>query len=74
MKVQVNLNDDLVKKLDEVSDIIGASRSSLCAMFIYHGLRNYLNVRDDNSDWLSSAIDKAIRGWYYLFVKQIFCE
>lgn len=60
MKVQVTLNDDLVKKIDELSTLIGASRSSLCSIFIYHGLHNYLNIDVVNSsdNWVKRELDK----------------
>ena len=34
MKVQVNLNDDIVKKIDAYAGAIGVSRSAVCAMWI----------------------------------------
>lgn len=34
MKVQVNLNDDFVKELDEFAAKMGVSRSSLCAVWL----------------------------------------
>lgn len=38
MKVQINLNDDLVKKIDDFANQIGMSRSSLCATWIGYGV------------------------------------
>lgn len=34
MKVQVNLNDDIVKKIDQYAKSIGVSRSAVCAIWI----------------------------------------
>lgn len=34
MKVQVNLNEDIVKKIDDYAKLIGVSRSAVCAMWI----------------------------------------
>lgn len=34
VKVQVNLNDDVVKKIDSYAKAIGVSRSAVCAMWI----------------------------------------
>ena len=34
MRVQINLNDELVKKIDEYAAAIGQNRSSVCAMWI----------------------------------------
>lgn len=38
MKLQVNVNDDLVKEIDDYAKAIGMSRSSLCAYFIGQGM------------------------------------
>ena len=34
MKVQITLNDDLVKKIDQYAAAIGMSRSAVCAYWI----------------------------------------
>lgn len=34
MKVQVTLNDELVKKIDEFAEYVGTNRSSVCALAI----------------------------------------
>ena len=34
MRVQINLNEDLVKKIDDYAAAIGQNRSSVCAMWI----------------------------------------
>ena len=41
MKLQVNVNDDLVKQIDEYAALMGVSRSVLCAMFIGQGILTY---------------------------------
>lgn len=41
MKVQVNVSDDLVKKIDDYAKMMGVSRSSLCAVFIGQGVMGY---------------------------------
>lgn len=41
MRIQVNLSDELVKKLDEYSGMMGISRSALCATFIGQGMLGY---------------------------------
>lgn len=38
MRVQVNVNDDLVKEIDEYAKAFGMTRSSLCAYFIGQGI------------------------------------
>jgi len=34
MKVQVNISDDMVEKIDSLANKMGVSRSSLCAMAV----------------------------------------
>lgn len=34
MKVQVNLSDEIVKKIDNYAKYMGVSRSALCGMYI----------------------------------------
>lgn len=41
MRVQVNLSDEIVEKLDYYSTLIGISRSALMAVFIGQGLMGY---------------------------------
>ena len=50
MRIQVFLNDDLVKKIDVIASSIGTSRSSLCATFIAQGMLAYnrINSLDEN--------------------------
>lgn len=38
MRIQVNVNDDLVEELDAYAKSVGMSRSSLCAYFIGQGM------------------------------------
>lgn len=38
MRVQVNLNDDVVKRIDELAKVMGVSRSALCAVWIGNSL------------------------------------
>ena len=41
MKVQVTMNDNIVKRIDEYANMLGISRSSLCAVWIGQGLMSY---------------------------------
>lgn len=41
MKIQVNISDDLVKRVDEYAKTMGVSRSALCAVFIGQGVMGY---------------------------------
>lgn len=34
MRIQINLNEDLVRKIDEYAAAIGQSRSAVCAVWI----------------------------------------
>ena len=34
MKVQININDDIVKRIDEYAKSLGISRSACCAMWL----------------------------------------
>lgn len=55
MKVQVNLNDDLVKEIDRYAKMIGVTRSSLCAVYIGQGVLGYqkaFELIDENKDKL----------------------
>lgn len=37
MRIQVNLSDSMVAKLDKIADEYGVTRSALCAMLIGQG-------------------------------------
>lgn len=41
MKLQVNVSDEMVEKIDFYSEAFGVSRSSLCAVWIGQGLMLY---------------------------------
>ena len=60
MKVQINLNDDLVKKIDKIADDIGVSRSSLCAVWIGSAINGYdvsSGLKDQSKDWIKKSLD-----------------
>ena len=46
MKVQVNLNDELVAKIDVLTKQLGVSRSAFCAMMIAQGSLGMFKVCD----------------------------
>lgn len=52
MKLQVNVSDELVKKIDEYSKLMGISRSSLCATWIGEGVMDYNKRYEINRDKL----------------------
>lgn len=41
MRVQVNLSDDMVSKVDNYAKMMGVSRSALCSMLIGQGIMSY---------------------------------
>lgn len=48
MKVQVNVSDEMVKLIDEYAEMMGVTRSSLCAIFIGQGVMEYnMNYKKD---------------------------
>ena len=50
MKVQVQLNDDLVAKIDLMAKSIGTSRSSLCAVWIGQTVYGYDKLFEQTND------------------------
>lgn len=43
MRCQVNLSDEMVKRVDDYAKRMGVSRSALCSMLIGQGIMNYDN-------------------------------
>lgn len=41
MRLQITVNDDLVKKIDKYAKMIGISRSAMCALWIGQGVVGY---------------------------------
>ena len=59
MRIQVNVNDDLVKQIDEYAEMMGISRSALCATFIGQGVLGYnksFKIIDDLRQKLGSSM------------------
>lgn len=56
MRVQVNLNEDIVKKIDEYAAAIGQSRSAVCAMWIG---QNVLGIEKATETLEKMGIDVA---------------
>lgn len=46
MRVQVNVSDEMVKKVDLYAEQLGVSRSALCSMFIGQGVMSYDKAMD----------------------------
>jgi len=56
MRVQINLNDDLVKKIDEYAAAIGQSRSAVCAVWIGQAV---LGIQKATETLQSMGVDVA---------------
>ena len=41
MRVQVNVDDEMVKKIDAYAKRMGVTRSALCSVFIGQGIMGY---------------------------------
>lgn len=41
MKLQINVSDEMVKQIDRYAEMMGISRSALCATFIGQGIMGY---------------------------------
>lgn len=54
MRVQVNLSDEMVEKVDGYARKMGVSRSALCSMLVGQGIMNY----DKSMDLLTVIGDK----------------
>lgn len=54
MRVQVNLSDEMVEKVDGYARKMGVSRSALCSMLVGQGIMNY----DKSMDILTVIGDK----------------
>lgn len=46
MKLQVNVSDEMVKRIDEYAQMMGVSRSSLCAVIIGQGIMGYDRAKE----------------------------
>lgn len=56
MRVQVNLSDEMVKRVDDYADKIGVTRSALCGFFIGQGILGY-----DNASTVLDSIAIALK-------------
>lgn len=46
MRIQINLSEDMVSKVDSYASRMGVSRSALCSVFIGQGIMSYENAKD----------------------------
>lgn len=64
MRVQVNLEDGMVKRVDTIAKEYGVSRSALCSVFIGQMVNNTEKGFDmaksilDNTDFVKAIIEK----------------
>jgi len=54
MRVQINLSDEMVEKVDSYAAKMGVSRSALCSMLVGQGIMGY----DKSMDLLNILGDK----------------
>ena len=56
MRIQVIMNDDMVKRVDAYASMIGVSRSALCATLIGQGIMGY----DKAYQLVNENLDKIV--------------
>lgn len=64
MRVQVNLSDSMVERVDSYAKLMGVSRSALCSMLIGQGVMNFeksMDIIGSFGDKLSDAFEKALQ-------------
>lgn len=61
MKLQVMVNDDLVKRIDKLADYIGTSRSSLCAAIIVKALPEWEQVYQEYEKMVESETMEQLK-------------
>lgn len=62
MRVQVNMSDEMVKKIDDYAKTMGVSRSALCSMFIGEGVLGFdksLSLLEEQSKGLLSSLNNG---------------
>lgn len=59
MKVQVTVSDEMVNKIDKYANLMGVSRSALCAMFIGQGIMGYEKTYEI-LDGLGASVEKEL--------------
>ena len=61
MRVQVNLSEEMVSKVDKYSSKMGVSRSALCSLLIGQGIMSYdksFEVMDNVGKKIADSIDE----------------
>ena len=60
MKVQVNISDDMVARIDEIAKTYGVSRSALCSVFIGQAVASTEKAFDVVSEAGKSVIKSSV--------------
>lgn len=60
-RIQVNLSDEMIKRLEMYSKKIGVNRSALCAQFIGQGVMSY-DKAYEAFDTLASKMVNEVEG------------
>lgn len=61
LRVQVNLSDEMVKKVDSYAHGMGVSRSALCSMLIGQGILSYDKSFDLLSNFASDEMKSKVK-------------
>lgn len=62
-KLQININDDIVARIDKHAKLLGVTRSALCAMWLGEALLNAeakVNMTQEYSKTFVQATSKAL--------------
>ena len=62
MRLQVNVSDNVVKRIDMLAKEIGVTRSALCSMMIYNSLPNPDDEKqcDDFKDFVNYQMESRL--------------
>lgn len=60
MKVQVNIADSMVERIDRIAEQLGQTRSGTCNWFISQGVLSFENANNFMKENLSTAMVEKI--------------
>ena len=62
MRLQVNVGDNVVKRIDMLAKEIGVTRSALCSMIIYHSLPDPEDAKEceDFKDFINYKVESRL--------------
>jgi metal-responsive CopG/Arc/MetJ family transcriptional regulator len=58
MKVQVNLSEDMVKRIDVIAKDMGLSRSSLCGVWISQTVYGYDKLFEQTNNAIKTMVNE----------------